>query len=144
MNTKIVYQCDQNGYYIGITEADESPLEPGVLLIPAGCVEVSPPTLDGGHQKARFIDGDWVVEQVPVAEPESPAEPTPLTADQIRAQVETQRLRAYADPLTGSDRYFAEAARLQAMGAAQEEIDAANAAGANRYAEIQNAYPWPA
>lgn len=28
--------------------------------------------------------------------------------------------------------------------AAQEEIDAANAAGTSRYAEIQGAYPWPA
>lgn len=64
----------------------------------------------------------------------------PLT----REQIEAMRLRAYSDPLTGSDRYFAESSRLQAMGSAQEEIDAANAAGANRYAEIQNAYPWPA
>lgn len=64
----------------------------------------------------------------------------PLT----REQIEALRLRAYADPLTGSDRYFAEVARLQAVGAAQEEIDVAKAAGANRYAEIQNAYPWPA
>lgn len=61
-----------------------------------------------------------------------------------REQIEALRLRAYADPLTGSDRYFSEAARLQAMGAAQEEIDAANAAGTSRYAEIQGAYPWPA
>ncbi len=64
----------------------------------------------------------------------------PLT----REQIEVLRLRAYADPLTGSDRYFAEVARLQAMGAAQEEIDAANAAGVKRYAEIQGEYPWPA
>ena len=64
----------------------------------------------------------------------------PLT----REQIEVLRLQAYADKITGSDRYFAEAARLQAMGAAQEEIDAANAAGAKRYAEIQGEYPWPA
>ena len=71
---------------------------------------------------------------------QDPAPPEPPT----REQIEALRLRAYADPLTGSDRYFAEAARLQAMGAAQEEIDAANAAGAKRYAEIQGEYPWPA
>lgn len=65
---------------------------------------------------------------------------SPLT----REQIEALRLRAYADPLTGSDRYFVEASRLQEMGAAQEEIDAANAAGAKRYAEIQGEYPWPA
>ena len=64
----------------------------------------------------------------------------PLT----REQIEVLRLQAYADKITGSDRYFSEAARLQAMGAAQEEIDAANAAGAKRYAEIQGEYPWPA
>jgi len=64
----------------------------------------------------------------------------PLT----REQIEVLRLQAYADQITGSDRYFSEAARLQAMGAAQEEIDAANAAGAKRYAEIQGEYPWPA
>ena len=61
-----------------------------------------------------------------------------------REQIEVLRLRAYADQITGSDRYFAEVARLQAMGAAQEEIDAANAAGVKRYAEIQGEYPWPA
>lgn len=64
----------------------------------------------------------------------------PLT----REQIEALRLRAYADQITGSDRYFAEVARLQAVGAAQEEIDAANAAGVKRYAEIQGEYPWPA
>lgn len=64
----------------------------------------------------------------------------PLT----REQIEALRLQAYADQITGSDRYFAEAARLQVMGAAQEEIDAANAAGVKRYAEIQGEYPWPA
>jgi len=68
-----------------------------------------------------------------------PPPPPPPT----REQIEAQRLRAYADPLTGSDRHFAEAARLQAMGATAEEVDAAKAAGATRYAEIQAQYPWP-
>lgn len=66
----------------------------------------------------------------------------PPAAQPTRDQIESQRLRAYADPLTGSDRYFAEAVRLQATGALQDEIDAANAAGAQRYAEIQAEYPW--
>jgi hypothetical protein len=58
-------------------------------------------------------------------------------------QIEQMRLRAYADPLTGSDRYFAEATREALLGniAAAE---AAQAAGLARYAEIQAAYPWPA
>lgn len=65
--------------------------------------------------------------------------PVPLT----REQVEANRLLAYSDPVTGSDRFFAEASRLQAMGATQEEIDAAKAAGAQRYQEIQSEHPWP-
>lgn len=69
-------------------------------------------------------------------DPPPPAPPT-------HEQTESARLRAYADPLTGSDRHFAEAVRLQATGAPQEEIDAANAAGVKRYAEIQAEHPWP-
>lgn len=57
------------------------------------------------------------------------------------AQVEALRLKAYADPVTGSDRYFAEAARMNAMGEAG--ADAVTAAGVARYEEIQAEYPWP-
>ena len=60
-----------------------------------------------------------------------------------RQEVEASRLRAYADPVLGCDRYFAEAARLEAMGADQEEVDAARSAGALRYAQIRAEHPWP-
>lgn len=60
-----------------------------------------------------------------------------------RERIEAERLRAYANPVTGSDRHFAEANRLQIMGAPKAEIDAAKAAGVARYAEIQEQYPWP-
>lgn len=63
----------------------------------------------------------------------------PLT----REQIEALRLQAYADKITGSDRYFAEAVRLQAMAAPQAEIDAAKAAGVARYEAIQAECPWP-
>jgi len=43
MNTKIVYQTNPLGLYVGPIEAEESPLEPGVFLIPGGCVPVPPP-----------------------------------------------------------------------------------------------------
>lgn len=39
----IVYQCDVNGFYIYTSKATESPLEPGVFMIPGGCVEQEPP-----------------------------------------------------------------------------------------------------
>lgn len=65
-------------------------------------------------------------------------------AKQTKHEVEEIRLRAYADPVIGSDRFFAEASRLQAIGAPTEEIEAAKAAGAQRYQEIQMENPWPA
>lgn len=60
-----------------------------------------------------------------------------------REEVEAQRLRAYADPITGSDRYFAEAQRESLLGNA-EAAEAAKALGMARFAEIQAEYPWPA
>lgn len=64
----------------------------------------------------------------------------PPVAPPTREQVEALRLAAYADPVTGSDRYFAEAARMNAMGEAG--ADAVIAAGVARYEEIQAEYPW--
>lgn len=65
-----------------------------------------------------------------------------IPVEVLRADVEQQRLSAYANPLTGSDRHFAEAVRLEAMGDT-EGAEAARAAGLVRYNEIRNEYPWP-
>jgi hypothetical protein len=59
-----------------------------------------------------------------------------------RYEVETLRLRAYADPISGSDRYFAEAQRERIMDN-YEAAESAKAAGLARFAEIQEQYPWP-
>lgn len=59
-----------------------------------------------------------------------------------RADIEALRLKAYADPLTGSDRYFAEAQRESLLGHA-DTAEAAKAKGLARFAEIQHEYPWP-
>lgn len=48
MSTKAVYQCDSSGVFIDVTEAFESPLEPGVFHLPAGCVEAEPPAAEAG------------------------------------------------------------------------------------------------
>ncbi|MFJ2279747.1 hypothetical protein ACIOUG_01250 [Pseudomonas sp. NPDC087803] len=61
----------------------------------------------------------------------------------LREQTEAKRLQAYADPITGSDRFFSEAARLQMMGADESEIQVARQTGLDRYAEIQADFPWP-
>lgn len=68
-----------------------------------------------------------------------PPPPPPAT----REQVEASRLVAYADPLTGSDRWFAEAQRESLLGNA-EAAEVAKVQGMARFAEIQAAHPWPA
>lgn len=72
---KIVYQTDAEGFFTGPVQADPSPLEPGVWLIPGGCVDVEPPALSEG-QRAQWANGAWVVIDPP-PEPEPEPEPTP-------------------------------------------------------------------
>jgi hypothetical protein len=51
----IVYQTDPDGYYVRPVEADESPLEPGKFLIPAGAVEEEPP--EAGPGEIQYWNG---------------------------------------------------------------------------------------
>lgn len=44
MKTQTVYQTNHLGIYVGPIQAEESPLEPGIYLIPGGCVSIAPPT----------------------------------------------------------------------------------------------------
>lgn len=66
---------------------------------------------------------------------------TPKKPDPTKQDIELFRLRAYADPLLGSDRYFSEATRMQIMEESgfEEVRDRAIA----RFEEIQAQYPWP-
>ena len=83
---KIVYQAAHDGRFAGEVVADESPLEPGVYLIPAGCVEVAPPETAEGFF-ARWSDGEWIVEAIPEPEPEpepEPVDPGPATEQKVR------------------------------------------------------------
>ena len=60
MKTKTVFQTDHLGIYLGPVQADVSPLEPDVWMIPARCVEQAPPVADE-HQLPRW-DGDrWTL-----------------------------------------------------------------------------------
>jgi len=58
-----------------------------------------------------------------------------------REEIESARLRAYADPLAGSDRLFSEAMRMQIMGEAGYQDVRSKAI--SRFEEIQAQYPWP-
>ena len=58
MTTKTVYQTDLQGLYTGTTQAEYSPLEPGVWLIPGGCVEIVPPEVPQ-HKAAHWNGQAW-------------------------------------------------------------------------------------
>ena len=63
MSERIVSQLDPAGYFAFPVEADESPLEPGVFLIPARAIDVPPPQVPTG-KRARWA-GEWVFEDIP-------------------------------------------------------------------------------
>lgn len=60
---KKVAQLDSNGYFVGMTTADESPKEPGIYLMPAGTVEAEAPEIPENH-KAKWNNG-WTFEAIP-------------------------------------------------------------------------------
>lgn len=58
MTEKLVYQTNHLGILVGAVKADESPLEPGVYMIPGGCVETAPPAIPE-HKAAWWNGSDW-------------------------------------------------------------------------------------
>jgi hypothetical protein len=94
---KQVSQLNEDGYFIGITIADASPLEPDVFLIPGGAVDVDPPVVPEG-QRARW-DGEWVFENIPQPELEPEVE---LTYSQKRIR-EYPDFRDYLDGIVKGD-----------------------------------------
>ena len=67
-----------SGIFYAKGVADESPLEPGVFLIPACATTLAPPVV-ADPEIAVFKDGAWSVEVLPPPpEPEPELEPIPL------------------------------------------------------------------
>ncbi len=101
---KEVIQLDAAGYLVGTAIADESPLEPGVFLMPAHSIDVSLSSLPtcAEHQRLRW-KGVWVVEDVPVvvAEVETitevPQQPLPEPPVNDTPQWFIDRVRNYPD-----------------------------------------------
>ena len=95
---KQVSQLDQDGYFVGVTTADASPLEPGVFLIPGGAIDVAPPTVPEG-QRAKW-NGQWVFEDIPQPEPEpEPPEPTPEEKAEALRMEKQYAYQTESDPL---------------------------------------------
>lgn len=59
--TNTIFNYDaQTGEFINESTADESPLEPGVILVPAFATTTRPPETVA-HEVAIFTDGQWLV-----------------------------------------------------------------------------------
>lgn len=63
--TITVYQCDAEGWLIGTSPAFESPLEPGVYMIPAGCTPEPPPADVPDGTFPRWVAGRWATQVYP-------------------------------------------------------------------------------
>lgn len=82
---KRVSQLDENGYFVGVAVADESPMEPGIFHLPAGAVDIAPPAIEDGKRYKPNGKG-WTAEEIPKPEPE-PEPPAPvLTYRELRAR----------------------------------------------------------
>ncbi|MGE4448558.1 MAG: hypothetical protein AB7E15_09705 [Azospira sp.] len=73
MSQPIYHYDPATGIFTGADVARESPMEPGVFLIPANATTEPPPEC-GDDQRPVFREGAWVVEGIP--QQEQPPQPT--------------------------------------------------------------------
>jgi len=80
-----VYQTDSGGFFVNTTEADQDPMDSSNWLIPAGCVEATPPE-HTDMQQVRWDGSSWIVEDIPevVQEPEPEPEDPAVVARRDR------------------------------------------------------------
>ena len=94
-----IYHYDPaTSVYLGIGQADESPLEPGVWLIPTDASTEEPPKFGDSEQAVWTGDG-WLLQPIPEPEPDPEPEPElPPTPENIQA-LRLAAFQAEADPL---------------------------------------------
>lgn len=90
---KIVSQLNDEGFYVAPVVADESPLEPGVFLIPGGAVDLEPPKTQAG-KRYRVSNGKWVEENIP---------PAPKPVEENASSPEDQRRQSIRERLNVID-----------------------------------------
>lgn len=73
-NTQPAYQFDRAGLFLFETVSHESPLEPGVFLVPAGCTLTPPPADVPAGQWPRFTGNTWQLVTRPQPATEATAE----------------------------------------------------------------------
>lgn len=82
-----IYNFDAfTGYYLNESVADESPLEPGVFLIPAHATNVAPPTPTASTYPC-YINGEWQLLDIEIPQELDPRETMQVTAFQAHAAI---------------------------------------------------------
>jgi hypothetical protein len=84
-----IYNYNLEGYFVGVSEADESPLEEGVYLIPANATTLEAPVVDKGY--IQFFDGTtWSIKSIPVEEKKPKLEEVPKSEAEILKEENAQ------------------------------------------------------
>jgi hypothetical protein len=101
MDTKVVYQLDSKGIYLGEEVARRSPLDKEVVwLIPAGCVEIAPPKFDPTKKYARWCYSElesvsgWELFDIPIPTPEEVEHKRVLTEEELLIQKEEELIQS--------------------------------------------------
>lgn len=92
MKSKTVYQTNKEGVFIGLETSYESPLEPNIFLIPAGCVEIEPPSFKEG-QYAQWEGSKWVIKDIPIPTLEETEIKKVLTEEEKLIEQEEQLIK---------------------------------------------------
>ena len=96
-----IYNYDDNGIFINEGIADESPLEPGVFLIPAGSTTVKPlERKDGFYIKFNSELNEFQYEEKPIEVKEADNE---LSEEELAAQLQEQANEEARAKLAGLD-----------------------------------------
>lgn len=93
-----IFHYDNTGKFTGSSIADESPLEPGVFLLPANATFTPIPALNEG-QRAVWNGTVWDIEAIP--------EPTPEPVYVPTTEELWSHLRAERNQLLSDTDYFA-------------------------------------
>lgn len=94
---KIVAQIGADGYLVGPTLADESPLEPGVYLIPGGAIDKALPVEMKPGKRYWPLEDGWREEDMPA--PPQPDREQLLAAAQAQRDSLLQYATLRASPL---------------------------------------------
>lgn len=88
----IAYQFDSAGVYQGETVADESPLEPGMFLLPARCTFTAPPAYVPDDKLPRWNGAEWTLVNKPAAPIDEPIDPITKLREFLNQNPDVQEL----------------------------------------------------